>query len=67
MLKESRLELDNSRNDVIPSKATKMDIFASIHPEGYQGFEDGSSAGRTSNLHSREHSNVEEDGLGPQS
>ena len=67
MLKESRLELDNSRNDVMPSKATKMDIYASIHPEGYQGFSDGSSAGRTSNSHSRDNSHVDEDPLGPQS
>ena len=66
MLKESQLDLDNSRNDVIPSKKTKMDIYASIHPEGYRGFSERSSVG-TSNLHSRDNSNVEEDGLGPQS
>ena len=46
MLKESQLDLDNSRNDVIPSKKTKLDVYASIHPEGhaYDHFVGDSSA-----------------------
>jgi hypothetical protein len=65
MLKESKLDLDNSRNDVIPSKQTKLDIFASIHPEGegYNALDGDSSDSR--GFISR--SNIEDEDAGPQS
>jgi len=58
------MDLDNSRNDVIPSKKTKLDVYASVHPEGLRstGFEYNSSLS-----HSRDISGVSEDPLAAQS
>ena len=70
MLKDSQLDLDNSRNDVLPCKKTKLDVYASVHPEGYSKFS-GSSLSPSDldqssrELNSRVH--MEEDELGPQS
>ena len=69
MLKDSQLDLDNSRNDVLPCKKTKLDVYASVHPEGYSKFSGGSSPSdldqSSRELNSRVH--MDEDELGPQS
>ena len=64
LLKQSQLDLDNSRNDVVPAKKTKLDVYASVHPEGVRSncFEQDSSI-----QHSRDISGVSEDHLAPQS
>lgn len=66
MLKDSKLDLDNSRNDVIPSKSTKLPVFASVHPEG-EGYDQlvGGDSSDSHNFSRSNRSNMEDDGMGP--